>query len=111
LGSSAFVEALQQQAAAPAGAAPRAPTLGGLLARVCAAVALAPAQLAGGGRGRAAVVARAGIAYLWVEVLGRPGRPLAAHLGVQPAAIPKAARRGAATADQWRRLLDEIQEW
>jgi REP element-mobilizing transposase RayT len=108
LGSSAFVAALQREAAAPAGAGPRAPTLAGLSARVCAAVGLTPAQLAGGGRTPAAVAARAGIAYLWVEVLGRAGRPLAPHLGVQPAAIPKAARRGAATAARWRRLLADL---
>ena len=63
---------------------------------------LTPAQFTGGGRTPAAVVARAGIAYCWVEGLGRPDRPLAPHLGVRPAAIPKAAR--------WRRLLQDLQE-
>jgi hypothetical protein len=29
---------------------------------------------------------------------------------VQPAAIPKAARRGATTAARWHRLLQELQE-
>ncbi len=110
LGSSTFVETLRCQAAAPAGPASRGPILGALLAHVCAVLELTPVQLAGGGRGPTAVAARAGVAYLWVEVLGRPGRPLAPYLGVQPAAIPKAARRGAATAGRWRRLLDEIQE-
>ena len=36
-------------------------------------------------------------------------RPLAPQLGVQPAAIPEAPRRGAATTAQWRRLLNELQ--
>jgi hypothetical protein len=96
LGSRAFVAALQQEAA------PRGPALAGLCARVCAAVGLTAAQLAGGGRTPAAGAARAGIAYLWVEVLGHPGRPLAPPLGVQPATIPKAAR--------WRQLLDDLQD-
>jgi len=108
LGSTAFVEALRAQTAAPEEAGVRAPTLAALCARVCAAVGLRPAHLAGGGRSPAAVTARAGIAYLWVEVFGRPGRPLAPALGVHPAAIPKAARRGAATAGRWRRLLRDL---
>ena len=45
---------------------------------------------------------RAGVASLWVAVLGRAGGPLASPLGVQPAAIPEAAR--------WRGLLDDLQE-
>jgi len=54
--------------------------------------------------------------YAWAllpnhaHLLGHPGRPLAPYLGVQPAAIPKAARRSAATAGRWRRLLTEFQE-
>jgi hypothetical protein len=81
-----------------------------LIAGVCQSVGLTPTQLAGGGRNPAAVDARAGIAYLWVEVLGRAGRPLAPLLGVRPAAIPKAAQRGAATAPRWRTLLQKLQE-
>ena len=57
------------------------------------------------GRRNAVQQARAGLANLWVEVLGHPGRSLAPVLGVQPAAIPKAARRGAKQAHVWRRLL------
>jgi hypothetical protein len=110
LGDSAFVEAMRQAVADHAPGAAARITLEKLLARVCQAVRLTPAQLAGGGRTPAAVVARAGIAYCWVEGLGRPGRPLAPHLGVQPAAVPKAARRGAATAARWRRLLQELKE-
>jgi len=40
----------------------------------------------------------------------RAGRPLVPVLGVQPAAIAKAARRGATQAPVWRRLLAETQE-
>lgn len=42
----------------------------------------------------AATPARDGIAYLWVEVLGHPGRPLAAALGVRPQAAYQAVARG-----------------
>jgi REP element-mobilizing transposase RayT len=110
LGSTAFVETLRAQTAAHDAVEAHTPTLAALGIQGCGAVGLRPAQLAGGGRSPAAVTARAGIAYLWVEVFGRPGRPLAPYLGVQPAAIPKAARRGAATAGRWRRLLRGRQE-
>jgi len=105
LGSSAFVEALQravQTAEAPRG--PR-PALERLLAGVCRHLGLPRAALAGGGRRGAVQQARAGIAYLWVEVLGHPGRPLAPLLGVQPAGVLKAAQRGAREAARWQRVL------
>jgi len=53
---------------------------------------------------------RAEGAYGWVEVLGHPGRPLAATLGVHPSATPKAARREAADAAAWRAHLMKCQE-
>ncbi len=107
LGSSEFVEALRRTV--EAAEAPRRPwrALEPLLARVCRHVGLPREALGGGGRRLAVQQARAGLAYLWVEVLGHPGRPLAPVLGVQPAAIPKAARRGAKQAHVWRRLLAE----
>ena len=46
-----------------------------------------------------------GWAFLWIGRLGDPGRPLAAHLGVHPAVVYQAARRGAATAARPDRLL------
>ena len=109
LGSSEFVEALRRTV--EAAEAPRPPRLAlePLVARVCRHVGLPREALGGGGRRIAVQQARAGLAYLWVEVLGHPGRPLAPVLGVQPAAIPKAARRGAKQAHVWRRLLAETQ--
>ncbi len=101
---------MRQGVAEPAPGAAAQIALEPLRARVCQAVGRTPAQLAGGGRTPAAVGARAGIAYCWVGGLGRPGRPLASRLGVQPAAIPKAAQRGAATAARWRRILQDLQE-
>ena len=56
----------------------------------------------------AATRARAGIAYLWVERLGRPGRPLARVLGLHPAVVYQAARRGAAQAREWEALLEKM---
>ena len=108
LGSSEFVEALRRTVEATE--APRLPRLAleRLAARVCRYVGLPREALGGGGRRRAIQEARAGLAYLWVEVLGHPGRSLAPVLGVQPAAIPKAARRGAKHGRVWRQLLAAI---
>jgi len=105
LGSSEFVAQLQR--AVEAAEAPRAPrlTLDTLAARVCRHLGLPRAALGGGGRRLAVQQARSGLAYLWVEVLGHPGRPLAPVLGVQPAGVLKAAQRGAKQAPVWRRLL------
>jgi hypothetical protein len=50
-----------------------------------------PTRLVGGGRHPAVTRAREGIASLWVEELGRSGQALALPLGLQPAAIYKAA--------------------
>jgi len=106
LGRSTFVEQCRRTVAA--GAPPPAPRLavGTLVARVCRAVGIAPAALTGGGRRPAVSQARAGIAYLWTVRLGHPGRPLAAILGVHPAVVYQAARRGAATAPRWDPLLE-----
>ena len=76
-----------------------------LCTAVCTHVGIAPAILPGGGREPAVARARAGIAYLWVARLGHPGRPLAPVLGVHPAVVYQAARRGAAQAREWDRLL------
>ena len=76
-----------------------------LCAAVCTHVGISPAILPGGGRAPAVTRARAGIAYLWVARLGHPGRPLAPVLGVHPAVVYQAARRGAAQAREWDRLL------
>ncbi len=107
LGSAEFVEALRRtvQAAEP----PPTPriALESLTDRVCRHVGIPREALTGGGRRVPVQRARAGLAYLWVEVLGHPGRPLASVLGVQPSAIPKAARRGAQQPHLWRRLLAE----
>ena len=83
-------------------------TLETLCARVCAHVGIRPTALQGGGRRPAVARARAGIAYLWIERLGHPGRPLAPTLGIHPAVVYQAARRGAAQAREWDRLLGRL---
>jgi REP element-mobilizing transposase RayT len=104
LGSSAFVEGYHRTVAADSAVPPRI-SLEALITRVCRHAGLPPTALPGGGRTPALIRARAGIAYLWVEVLGRSGRALAPALGVHPSTIPKAARRGGLAAAAWRRLL------
>jgi hypothetical protein len=52
--------------------------------------------------------ARQGIAYLWTEVLGHPGRPLASALGIRPQSLYEAAARGKERAPEWNRLLRKI---
>jgi hypothetical protein len=105
LGSSEFVAALQR--AVEAADAPRGPrpALEPLVTGVCRHLGLPRTALAGGGRRVALQQARAGIAYLWVTVLGQPGRPVAPLLGVQPAGVLKAAQRGAREAARWQRVL------
>jgi REP element-mobilizing transposase RayT len=109
LGTSDFVEAYRRAVAA---AAPAPPTvsLDSLITCVCRHTGIAPTALAGGGRTPTLTRARAGLAYLWVEVLGRAGRTLAPVLGVHPSAISKAARRGALAGAEWQCLLGDIKE-
>ena len=109
LGGGEFVEAYRRAIAAATPALSRI-SLATLRTRVCRHVGVASTALPGGGRTPALTRARAGMAYLWVDVLGRSGRALAPALGVHPSAIPKAARRGARTAAAWRRLLPHSEE-
>ncbi len=107
LGSSAFVEQLRQEVADQAAARPSRLSLDTLVARVCRHVGLPPTHLTAGSRRAAISRARAGIAYLWTERLGHPGRPLAARLGVRPQAVYQAVARGRAARAAWDRLLKE----
>jgi hypothetical protein len=107
LGSSVFVEELHRELSPQGQRLRPAWTLETLCARVCAHVGIPLTALQGGGRRPAVARARAGLAYLWVERLGHPGRPLAPILGVHPAVVYQAARRGAAQAREWDRLLEK----
>ncbi len=105
LGSSAFVAEVRQRLTDRTAPHASRLALGTLVTRVCRHVGLPPTHLAAGTRRPAASRARAGIAYLWIEGLGHPGRPLAARLGVRPQAVYQAAARGRAAAGEWDRLL------
>ena len=85
--------------------APRRLALATLLARVCRHVGLRADQLAGGRRCAPVSRARDGIATLWMEGLGHPGRPLAAVLRVRPHAFYQAGARGRHGRAGWDRLL------
>jgi len=110
LGGTAFVDQVRAEAEAALTAQGRYArvSLATLLAQVGAAVGVPPQALAGGGRAAAFSRAREGIAYLWTGILGRPGRPLAAALGVRPQAIYAAATRGRAGREQWEGLLRKL---
>jgi hypothetical protein len=43
--------------------------------------------------------------YLWVEYLGRSGRPVATVLAIRPESVYKAARRGQQQAMKWQEVL------
>lgn len=78
-----------------------------LVARVCRHVGIAPERLQGGGRSPQIARARTGIAYLWLELLGRAGRPLAPALGVRPQSVYRAAVRGREDGGEWRLLVTQ----
>jgi REP element-mobilizing transposase RayT len=105
LGSSDFVERLRQTVEDRRRPGARALPLDTLVARVCRRVGIAAAQLQTGSRRAAVTQARDGIAYLWVEVLGHPGRPLAPVLGVRPQAVYQAVTRGRQGRARWEQLL------
>ncbi len=106
LGSSEFVEQLRCTVEDASRAAPRRLLLATLVARVCRRVGIRPEHLGEGTRRADVTRARNGIAYLWIEVLGHPGRPLAPILGVRPQAVYQAVVRGREARAEWERLLE-----
>jgi hypothetical protein len=107
LGRPEFVEHMRRTVAEQASSPRPRLALDALVARVCRHVGLPPAHLAAGTRRPAASRARAGIAYLWMEVLGHPGRPLAPVLGIRPQAVYQAVARGRAGRRAWDRLIEK----
>jgi REP element-mobilizing transposase RayT len=105
LGSPEFVEAVRREVARGSQPPARPLPLAELVRRVCESCGVAPEALTGRGRRPAVSQARAGIAYWWVERLGQSGRALAPVLGLHPAVVYKAARRGAARAAVWQERL------
>ncbi len=106
LGSGPFVTAVL--GAAPTGAPPgglsRVP-LETLAARLAAALGVRCPVLLGHTQTRAAVTARQLLAYVWVEVLGRPASALARTLGQTRGNVSLAARRGAHHAVHWQAAI------
>ncbi len=84
----------------------RTVTLESLLTAICSDQRITREAIRGGGRRAAVSRAREGLAYLWVECLGRSGRQLAQTIGVRPESVYKAARRGAREHSRWQRLID-----
>ena len=110
LGHGEFVEALYRQVAQQEtqqrALRRRVPDLGALIAQVAEASQLLPEALSGGGRSRAITHARDGVAYLWVEVLGRSARELARALQLQPFSVCRAVQRGRAERESWWRVVE-----
>jgi putative transposase len=77
-----------------------------LIEKVSHAEGVLVERLRGLGRPRVTSRVRAGIAYLWVECLGRSGRQLASELGIRPESVLRAARRGKTEAQYWQRILE-----
>lgn len=105
LGSSAFVEQIRRSVEESPRTVRPPLTRDTLVARVSRHVGIHPAQFAAGSRRAPVSRARDGIAYLWVEVLGHPGRPLAPLLGARPQAVYQAVTRGRQARARWEGLL------
>ncbi len=90
----------------PRGGSRRAVSLKVLIERVCQVERVRVESVEGGGRRAELCRVREGIAYLWVEWLGRTGRQLAVPLGVRSESVYRAARRGNRDGERWRRLLE-----
>jgi len=110
LGGTEFLEQMRQEIErsehGPKGGSKRAVSLKALIERVCQVERVRVESVEGGGRRAELCRVREGIAYLWVEWLGRSGRQLAVPLGVRPESVYRAARRGNLDGERWRRLLE-----
>jgi hypothetical protein len=109
LGRSEFVEQvlrdIEHEGAKRERIARRAPSLQALVQWVSREGNVTAEALLGGGRRPEVVKARDGLAYLWIETLGRSGRVLAQELQIRPESVYKGARRGREDRAHWDRLL------
>jgi hypothetical protein len=48
---------------------------------------------------------RAGVAYLWIEWLGRSGAPAARAVGIRAEGVYRVAERGRQQAKYWQQVL------
>ena len=81
-------------------------SLEGLMERLCEVEGVSVQGVKGGGRRAELCRTREGIAYLWVEYLGRSGRQLAVPLGVRAESVYKAVHRGQLEGKRWGKLLE-----
>ena len=93
LGSSAFVEALLEEADAQLKGRYRQIELPKLKKRIAKDMGVSSHALAGGGRSENVSRARAVLCYVWMHYLGKSGRVLAEELGVSPQAVYAASSR------------------
>jgi hypothetical protein len=72
--------------------------------KVCEATGVREEALSGPGRRSEVCLAREGLAYVWVEALGRSGRELAGVLNIRPESVYKAAKRGKEDRKRWEKM-------
>ena len=109
LGSSAFVEALLEEADAQYRRYGQV-ELSKLKKRIAKDMGVSSHALSGGGRSENVSRARAALCYVWTYYLGQSGRVLAEELGVSPQAVYAASSRverdgglGAEALERWCR--------
>jgi len=109
LGGTEFVETLrreqEKEEVRRARARHRKLDLPTLIQKVARIGHVMPEALVGGGRRRDVCRAREGLAYLWVEVLGRSGHQLAQEVRIRPESVYKGARRGQRKRERWRHVV------
>jgi putative transposase len=109
LGDSEFVETVREEIERAETARARGQwhtvTATDLIARLAAAEGISVERLLGSSRARILSRVRQGIAYLWIEELGRSGRALARDLHLRPESIYYAARQGRKNAAHWRNVF------
>jgi REP element-mobilizing transposase RayT len=93
LGSSEFVEQLLREADERSLAEVRTVDLTSLGTRISRDMGVSWNAVLGGSRWRKAARARAVLAYVWVQYLGRNARELARAIGIRPQTISAAVRR------------------
>ncbi len=110
LGAPEFVEQLRREIEekehGPGEVSRRAVSVRLLIERVSQAEGVRVESVEGGGRRAELCRVREGIAYLWVEWLGRSGWQLVVPLGVRPESVYRAVRRGNLDGERWQRLLE-----
>lgn len=81
-------------------------SLTALVEKVCAGQKINEVALSGSGKTPSVSRAREGICFLWTKKLGQNGRELTRVLGMKPATVYQAARRGQERAEEWAPFLN-----